>query len=68
MRQLHLPHLHKPDWYQLGMDFDKMVHSYWFWPTIVLLLFVLMMFAAVLIGRTSANQMPYYPIHHPMMP
>ncbi len=68
MRQYHLPHLHKPDWHQLGIDFDKMIHSYWFWPAIVMLFFVLMVILAIMIGNRNTNQLPYYPMHYPFMP
>lgn len=68
MRELHLPHFHRPDWHAMGAYFNQMTHASWFWPTIILLSMILLLIVLSVLAGGGTGQVTSSPIRYPFMP
>lgn len=68
MREIHLPHFHRPDWHVVGTYFTQMTHAPWFWPIIILLSMLLLLIVLSVLAGGGTGQVRPSPIRYPFMP
>jgi hypothetical protein len=60
-------HIHKPDWYKMGVRFDHLIHDPRFWVGIALAALLVLMMLGVILGTprgggtTGPHTFPVYP-------
>jgi hypothetical protein len=57
-------HLHKPDWYKLGVRFDHLIHDPRFWAVLALaVLLILMILTSIYAKPVGPSENPVHPIY-----
>ena len=59
-------HIHKPDWYKMGVRFDHLIHDPRFWVGIALAVLLIVMALGVIFGvpRGGGTTAPYtFPVY-----